>query len=235
MKSSSVFDQLFEMKYGNRSEGYDVENAIPKWDERFDKLLADMQTRKELLKQVVKHYEVASRMKSFPNDVVDCVVGVFEEVRKARFYESLESIIAQEALMIIYGIKICINLLSLVKSEEDAKKFYNLYSILHEISLAVNETYKNDKRNFWHRYGFKIGLHWLALTLKTQEIGSEFLKIDKEYGLGIGDRGRGTNPLFFILPSVTNYNLYDNIHYNKFLQDALEKEVKIIIQSGMKK
>ncbi len=42
MKSSSVFDQLFEMKYGNRSEGYDVENAIPKWDERFDKLLADM-------------------------------------------------------------------------------------------------------------------------------------------------------------------------------------------------
>lgn len=231
--NSSIFDQLFKIKYGNRSEGYDVENTFPKWDVNFDKLLDDLKSRKERSERVMKNYAAIQTRNSFNHDIMDSIIEVFEEIRKARFSEPLECIIAQETLMLVYGIKILINLLPFVKTEDDASKFYKFYCTLHEIVLGISETYKNDKRNFWHKYSFKVGLHLLALAVKAKEYRNEFFEVDNNYGLYFKNHyGRGTNPLYFILSSVVNL---PRTEPNHFVEDFLNNEVRKIIEKGIKK
>lgn len=234
--NSSIFDQLFKIKYGNRSKGYDVENAIPGWDENFDNLLDDLTARKKLFQMVYSLYGHSQNQTIDVQVNLGHVIPVFEEISNLRFKEELESIIAQETLMVIYGIKISINLLPLVKTEDDVSKFYKFYCILHGIVLGIQETYKNDKRDFWHQYAFKLGLHFLALAMKAKELGeNDFFEVSKDYGIYFKNLGgRGTNPLSFILPSITNYGygLHDR---NDFYYDILTKEVTTIIEKGMPK
>lgn len=234
---TSIFNQLFKIKYGNRSEGtenvYDVEKNVPGWDKNFDILLTDLSIRKKLFEKVYSMYGHSQNLTIPVQKNLGDIIPIFEEINKLRFSEPLESIIAQEVLMLVYGIKILTNLLPLVKTEGDAVEFYKLYCILQETCLAVGESYKNDKRNFWHRYSFKLGLHWLTLTLVVKEVGEEFFTVDKSYGLYFKNHhGRGTNPLYFILPSIANLGGVDQ---NDFIKDFLRKEIRNIIESGIKK
>lgn len=233
MMNSSIFNKLFKIKYGPRADDYDAENQIPGWDEKFNILFDDLLNRKELMKRVIRNYDVLQIdrvRKSLPHDILDAVIENFEEICKLRFSNSIECIIAQESMMLVYGIKICINVIPLIKTEQDAKKFYRLYSILQDITEGLNSTFSRKEYPFWHAYCFKIALQWIVLGLKVKETSQEFLNLEEGYSIRCMGHHYGFNPLYFILPAITGSRV-DNI----FMNECLRKEVVSIIESGIKK
>lgn len=245
---TSIFNQLFKIKYGNRAENFDAENHIPDWDENFEKLLADLTTRKQLLSLAASFYGHSQLGIIEVEKFCWNSNPKFKEISQLRFIEPIESIVAQQVLMLVYGIKTCTNLLSKVKTEKDAKGFYELYTILWETIDGMNKTLDKEKFDFWYGYRFKIGLHCLKLSLKTKSIGEKFFEIDKGYGLhlkgfyssdDIHNQNKERNfkagyhhfnPLYLITMSVTKSEIE-----NAFIFEKLEKEVVAIIESEIEK
>ncbi len=183
--STSVFNQLFNMKKGTRSANYDAENQIPViWEGDFQKLHDELISRNELSGKVMLLYQ---KSESSVKDVLlflNDAIATFKNIAALRFSEPVESVIAHESMMLVYGYKICINIYPYIKTKEDADVFFGLYKELNKDFIGLNETLKY-KFDFWHQYAFKIGLHSLNLSIKIRKECIDFFKVSDDFDIFI--------------------------------------------------
>lgn len=231
--NTSVFNQLFNMKKGTRSANYDAENQIPIiWEEDFQKLHKELISRNELSGKVAILYQksqsVIEDVVSFLNDAT----ATFKNVSALRFSELVESIVAHESVMLVYGYKICINTYPYIKTKEEAEAFFNLYKELNNDFIGLNETLKY-KFDFWHQYAFKIGLHSLNLSLKIKKECIEFFKVSDDFELFIKNEegnfsGNGNTSLQMIAQYISEHGDRLNTSYGNLPYVLVSEKIKEI-------
>ena len=241
---NSLFTQLFKIKHGNRADAYDPMETIPNWGGNFNTLFEELSKRKEFLQWASNFYNRSQNSSVVVQVILNDTLATFEEINRLRFPVLEESIVAQEQLMVVYGIKTCSNLLPRIKTNEDAEKFYKLYCVLWNITEGIYKATRG-KCDFWHNYSFRIGLYWLQFVLKSNPDVYNFFSIDDGYGLHLkgvsssdnlherlyerNSKGgyHSFNPVYLITMSVTK----DKIE-NHFIFQNFEKEVSEIIKNG---
>ena len=206
-----IFDQLFEIKFGNRSGGYDVGNHIPSWNNYFEQMYQNFCLRKKLLEDFKFAYEQEKGV-----DVLELnfkrSTELFTRLKKIEFVEISEPVVAQHSLMLIYGIKICASLVPFINNKDDANSFFVLYGILQGILVDLQKTFKDySKYKFWHSYCFKVALNLLFLSLKVREKNKEYFTINENYQIFQGQATFGHNPLGLIVFSVLPWERNDTL------------------------
>ncbi len=228
MDKKAIFNALFKIKK-HRSNGYDVDD-IPKWDEKLEELLVDLNVQRNTLNFMKAFFETSKTSKDI--FILEDIVYMFKQIAKLNYPVFIESIVAHQALTVVYGIKVCGNVLRYIESDKDAGKFYAVYSILWDITKRMDDALGNSKEGkiYWHTYAFKIGANWLDLALKIKETGTPFFTLDEDYGIELKNHTvYRANPLSLILPSMLEYK-FNSYHVG----NSLRMDVRTIIEKGMK-
>lgn len=230
---TSVFNQLFNMKKGTRSANYDAENQIPTiWEEDFQKLYKELLSRNELSEKVVMLYQKSqSAIENVPS-FLDDAIATFKNIGALRFSELVESIVAHESMLLVYGYKICANIYPHIKSKEEAEMFFKLYGGLNNDFIGLNETLKY-KFGFWHQYAFKIGLHSLNLSIKIKQECIEPFKVDDEFQLFIKNKdgnfdGQGNTTVQMIAQYISENGERLNTSYGNLPYILVSEKIKEI-------
>lgn len=218
---TTIFDKLIKIKDGTRAKGYDIQNHIPAWNESFDTLFGNLSVRKQLLEDVKSLYTRSAEPCTELNAFLEECFSVFTRTSSIKWID-IESVVAQEMLVLIYGIKICAKLYSSVKTEEEALTFFKLFQHLYGMTYGFQETLKVKKDSYWHRYGFRIGMFWLAFVYTAQDNPVDMLpvKLGDTVLRMKGRGGYGTNPVHMILSTVLPKGTD-----NQFVNDKLRDEI----------
>ena len=228
------------MKKGTRSADYDAEGQIPiPWEDNFQTVLKSMAVRNHLSEKIKLLYEESQ---DFHKDAVEGIlqsgIDLFEKLSGLRFFEIAEHLVAQEAMLVVYGYKICANIYPHLKSREQGAMFFKFYGALQSDFLGLNETLKN-KFDFWHQYAFKIGLHSLNLSLLVKEkCFVETFKVDDDFKIlhrtspSDNFSGKGTSPIDIIAQYISNDGIRLDTNYGNLPYVLVIEKVKAIIKES---
>ena len=201
-----IINDLFKLKYGNRAKGYDVGKQFPVWNEYFNKLYENVIQRKECYDSIVSIYQNLIDGKIGLEEATKAATTVFKKLEELLIiYDAAETSIAHESLTIIYGIKLCINLIPIIKDEDDIHKFYELYlQIRADFSKIDDCCQLNSRREGfekWSNYCFKIALNLLVLGIKLKPLKFKSIFVESDYSIG-SQSYSGLDPINLLTYSI---------------------------------